>query len=122
MSVAEWVKGLARQWGTEVRRLEREIDGLQGTMGRIHEEGPVAASIRSYNDSLPYREFSRDVSIFHRAWIDLKPELKAVIWLDFKEGGAPKRKVSRSGLSKSAYYRKRTQALELISRDFHLYQ
>lgn len=122
MSAPEWIKGLARNWGREVRRFEKQIEGIQGTMGRIMEEGPVAASIRSYRDSIPYSDFSRDVQTFHRAWLDLKPELKAIIWLDFKVSGKTTKKMKDADMSKTTYYRTRTKALELITRDFHLYQ
>ena len=121
MSIPEWAKGLARNWGAELRRFERDIEGLQGTMGRIHEEGPVGAAIRSYREDIPYHEFTHPVKTFHRAWIDLKPELKAIIWLDFKMPGKTKAKIKKSGLPQATYYRKRAEALNIIVRDFHLY-
>ena len=122
MSVPEWVKGLARNWGREVRRFEKQIEGIQGTMGRIMEEGPDGAAIRSYRDTVPVSDFSRDVQTFHRAWLDLKPELKAIIWLDFKVRGKTIKKMKDADMPKTTYYRTRREALTLIARDFHLYQ
>ena len=120
--IPDWVKGLAEMWGQHVRRFEAKLGNIQGTMGRIREEGPEGAAIRSHYDRLPYQEFPREVRTFHRAWMDLKPHQQAIVWLSYKEPGAQKKKIKKAGISKSAYYRRRAEALNKIAINFHLYQ
>lgn len=118
----DWVKGLAELWGQNVRRFEARLGSIQGTMGRIREEGPEGAAIRSYHDHLPYTEFPREVRIFHRAYMDLKPHLKAVLWVSYKVPGPLKKKIKKMGVSRSAFYRRRAEALNKIAANFYLYQ
>jgi hypothetical protein len=129
MSDLDWVKSLAVAWGREVRRFNKRAQGVSGTMGRIYEEGPDGAAIRSYRpddiQGMPKIDFPREINKFHRAWIDLDYELKSILVVDFvvpNRRGKKHKKWGALEVSKDAYYRRRNRALTKIAMDFHLYE
>ena len=119
--VPDWVRGLAQAWGSEVRQFEQRIKSVQGTMGRIREEGEGAA-IRGFGDNIPHVDFPRQVQQFHRAWIDLDFHHKAAIWVQFKETWRRPKKMQTLGKeSTTSYYRAVNKALVAIAVDYRLY-
>jgi hypothetical protein len=118
--VPNWIRSLAQAWGHEVRKFEARLGNVQGTLGRIKDEGP-GASIRGHGDYIPYNEFPREVNKFHKAWLDLDYVPRTMIWLHFKKRGKVKKKAKKIGFGKTKYYKELNAALVQIAIDFHLY-
>ena len=113
----DWVHSLGKDWGHWVRRSEAQAGQIQGTMGRIVEEGPAAAAIRTRGSHIPIVDFPRDVRKFHQAWLGLPAKYKQIIWVDYRLRMPVQRKFDTMGLKKNAYYRLRDKAHSLISWD-----
>ena len=119
--VPNWVRPLAESWGHEIRKFEKKVGAIQGTLGRIRDEGPDGAAIRGAPDYVPKIDLPRQVSKFHKAWIDLDHQEKNIIWLQFKEYGKTRDKWAVMGMKKTKYYKTLNAALEKIAKIFHLY-
>lgn len=120
--VPPWIDTTAGDWGREMRRFEKRITAVQGTMGRIREEGPVGAAIREFRDHLPKIDFMDDqVAKFHMAWIDLDTKERAYVWVHFKEHGKVKDKLKRLDTKINDYYDTLRMTLCRISADWHCY-
>lgn len=96
-------------------RKAASVDGaIQGTLGRIREEGLDGAAIRSHSDKIPIIDFPLDVAKFHRAWRHLEPHLQGVIFVDYRMREPLPRKLEIMRMKKSKYYRTRRVALDKI--------
>ena len=120
--VPSWILGLAEEWGYSMRRFESKLTQISGTLGRIHEEGPVGAAIRGHGDHLPDIDLEPEVQKFHRAWLDLDVRDRKILWIAFKEPGPAKKKYLKMELPKKTYYRYRENALMKVCVDYHLYE
>ncbi len=120
--VPNWVRPLAEKWGHEIRKFQSKAGNIQGTMGRIRDEGPDGAAIRGAPDYVPKVDLPRQVNKFHRAWTDLDYHEKDILWLQFVEFGKTKDKWAYMGMNKSKYYRTLNASLEKIARVFHFYE
>jgi hypothetical protein len=109
-SLIDWVHALAIEWGHWLRKAEARQSSIQGTLGRVRDEGPVAAAIRSKSDRIPCVDFPQRVNAFHRAWLSSPEEYRDILWLDYKRRLPAKEKIRISGLKKHTYYRKRAKA------------
>jgi len=120
--VPEWIHGTAEAWAREVRRFEKKIKNIKGTMGRIREEGPVGASIRGGTDFVPDVDFKdEEVKKFHRAWLDLDVNPRHHVWIHFKEFGAIREKVQALDTNSKSYYDTIRHTLCKMAAEFHLY-
>jgi len=111
----DWVHSLANDWGHWLRKSEAKQGSIQGTFGRISEEGLDGAAIRSHGSKIPVIDFPEDVAKFHRAWLGLDRQYQMVLWVDYKMRKPTKQKFKALNKSKNAYYRLRDQAHSLIS-------
>lgn len=118
--MADWIHCLANDWGHWMRRSAAIDSAIQGTLGRIRDEGLDGAAIRAHSDKIPITEFPLDVARFHRAWKQLEPHLNAIIFLDYRMRDPLQRKLRVARVSKSKYYRLRRQALDAIARNMAL--
>lgn len=115
--MTDWVHHLAAEWGHWLRRLEAEGSLVQGTLGRIFEQGPVAAAIHTaYNSQLiPIREMPKRVAQFHSAWLTLDEAHQVLLFVEYKLRLGVKKKFRICNLKKDAYYRARAKAKLLIA-------
>jgi hypothetical protein len=113
--VIDWVHSLGKDWGHWVRRQEAQAGRLQGTLGRIMDEGPDGAAIRSRGTRIPIVDFPEDVRKFHRAWLNLERQYQMIIWVDYRMRVPVQRKFELMNRKKNAYYRLRDKAHSLIS-------
>ena len=111
----DWVHSLGRDWGHWVRKSEAMSGRIQGTLGRIQDEGLDGASIRSHGTKIPILDFPEDVARFHRAWLSLDRQYQMVLWLDYKMRKPIKVKFLLMNKKKDAYYRLRDRAHSIIS-------
>lgn len=120
--VPSWIEGTAVEWAKEMRRFEKKLGNIQGTLGRIHEEGPVGASIRQVNDNIPNVIFyDHEVRKFHLVWLDLDVQERNHIWVHFKEFGKIKDKVAKLETNNRMYYRMLRNTLNQMAQSFHFY-
>ena len=112
----DWVHALAMDWGHWMRRSAAVDTAIQGTLGRIRDEGLDGAAIRSHTDRIPVTDFPLDVARFHRAWKQLDPHLGSIIFLDYRMREPLGKKLEIVRMSKSKYYRTRRKALNNIAR------
>ena len=119
--VPNWIRSLAESWGHEMRKFEAKLGNVQGTMGRIKEEGE-GASIRSYSDHLPNIDFPEEVQKFHRAWLDLDYQYRNIIVIGFQKRGPAIKKYRKMGMKRWKYYKTLNTALIQIAVDWHLYE
>ena len=119
--VPEWIQGNAEVWAHEVRKFISKAGSVQGTMGRIADEG-VGAAIRSFNNNPPAVDF-RDLETtkFNRAYLDLDTQPRHVLWVHFVEFGSAREKQEFVGLKKTKYYEMLRDTLCKMATDFHLY-
>ena len=110
----DWIHELAREWGHWVRKAEAKQRQISGTLGRIVEEGPDGAAIRSHHDNIPIVDFPEDVAKFHRAWLKLGKDDKLLIEVDYKRRYSVGKKFAAVGKKKDAYYRARSGALASV--------
>lgn len=109
--MTDWVHALAIDWGHHLRRLEAQSSLVQGTLGRIVEQGPDGAAIRvTFSAKVPVIDWPRHVAEFHRAWLELEELHQAIIFIDYKLRLPVKRKFRLAGKKKDAYYRARANA------------
>lgn len=121
--MTDWVHALARDWGYWIRRTEAEASLVHGTLGRIAEEGPEGAAIRSAyaaGRNIPITDVPKDVAKFHRIWLTLTTDLKEIVYIDYKLRTPVARKYRWMGLSKNKYYKLRTRALVELERQLTL--
>jgi len=117
--VADWVKYLAQDWGHWMRKADRQ--SISGTLGRIREQGLDGAAIRGHVDNIPIIDFPKDVQAFHTAYKRLDPQHQKIIFLDFRIINVPHgEKFKALHLKKDAYYRRRRQALDAVTREMAL--
>lgn len=119
--VPEWIRGLANEWGHQMRKFEAKLTNIQGTLGRAVTEGAHGAATGQVGDYVPDIDFPVEVQKFHRAWIDLDIQKRSIIYLDFKTRAPVQSKWEKMGMSKSTYYRARANALIDLATSFHLY-
>ena len=120
--VAPWIHGLAEEWGKELRRFEKQITSIQGTMGRIRDEGPFGALVRANKGYVPNVDFrDQEVRRFHMAWGDLDVQERNGVLIHFKEFGSVKEKIEKMETNRKKYYEILRRGLDTIERDFHLY-
>jgi hypothetical protein len=112
----DWVHSLAKDWGHWVRKSEAMGGQLQGTMGRIMEEGLDGAAIRSHGQRIPILDFPKDVGRFHRAWLQLDRHHQMIIWVDYKMRKSVQEKLALMNKKKTAYYKLRNDAHGQLSR------
>lgn len=114
--MTDWVHALANEWGHWMRKAAALDGSIQGTLGRIRDEGPDAASIRVHGTRIPCLDFPSDVSRFHKAWLHLEPEYQAIIFVDYRMREAQSKKIQIMRKTKSAYYRLRKKALNSVAK------
>jgi len=107
----DWVHSMGNDWGHWVRKAEAKQGQIQGTLGRIKDEGLDGAAIKSHGYNIPVVDFPEDISEFHRAWLRLADEYQMIIWVDYKHRCPVKRKFKIMQKKKDAYYRLRGNAL-----------
>ncbi len=106
-----WVHSLADHWGHWMRKAEAKQGQIQGTLGRINEEGPEGAAIKSHGAKIPIVDFPEEIAAFHRVWLSLTDRHQMIIWIDYKQRGSVKQKFKKMDMKKDAYYRLRSAAL-----------
>ena len=111
----DWVHSLAKDWGHWMRKSEAKQGLVNGTMGRIKDEGINGAAIRSYGQKIPIVDFPDDVAEFHRAWLKLDRQFQNILWVDFKLRKSHKEKFALVHLPKTSYYRIRNRAQSMVS-------
>ena len=122
MAVPRGLPELAKLWGHEMRKLEAKASSIQGTMGRIREEGPTGAAIKGQRDYVPSIDFPDEVQRFHMAWRDLDFVPKTVIYVHYKQHGKAMKKAAKLGMNKSKYYREIRKALREIASTLFMYE
>jgi len=116
----DWVHSMGHDWGHWMRKAEAKQGQIQGTMGRIAEEGLDGAAIKSHGQKLPIIDFPEDIAEFHRAWLRLDREDHLLFWVDYKlRPGVPK-KFFMMNKKRTAYYRLRDRAHSAISYEMAL--
>ncbi len=117
---AEMDQGNGEAWGRDVRRIAET--GLQGTLGRISDEGPTGAAIRKFGWNLPPGVDFSDIEtlVFHRAWLDMNIEERAILWTRFVVDTT--RPYEVLDMSKSRYYRIYNLTMVKMACNFHLYR
>jgi hypothetical protein len=105
-----------------MRKFEAKLGNLQGTLGRIRDEGPDGAAIRGQADYTPDIDFPKEIRRFHQAWLDLDYGHRTVLWLDFVKKMPAVKKFEEMGMSKPKYYRTRREALRAIAMSYRLYE
>ena len=112
MRAPDWVVLLARDWGGEMRRLQKGGKNIRGTLGRVQTLGPNGAAIRGQAEHVPDIDFNdEEVAQFHRAWLDLDGHLNRILALDFIQRKSAPKKWGEMNMGKDAYYRFRKEAL-----------
>ena len=109
----DWVHSLGNNWGHWMRKAEAKQGQIQGTLGRIKEEGE-GASIRTHGSTIPIVDFPEEVAAFHRAWLSLIDRYQRIIWIDYKQRLSAKEKFREMDIKKDAYYRLRNDALTAV--------
>ena len=107
----DWVHSMGNDWGHWMRKAEAKQGQIQGTLGRIAEEGLDGAAIKSHGSKIPVVDFPEDVQEFHAAWLRLDDKYQMIIWIDYKYRGAVKKKFKIMKKKKDAYYRLRGDAM-----------
>ena len=107
----DWVHSMGSDWGHWLRKAEAKQGQIQGTLGRIHEEGLNGAAIKSHGNKIPVVDFPEDVQEFHSAWLRLDDEYQMIIWVDYKHRCSVKKKFKIMEKKKDAYYRLRGDAM-----------
>ncbi len=116
----DWVHSLGGDWGYWMRKAERKLGQVQGTMARIKELGEGAA-IKSHGSKIPIVDFPEDIAEFHRAWLRLGTDHKMMIWVDYKLRKPIKMKFELMHKKKWAYYQFRDEAHSAISYEMALH-
>jgi len=111
----DWVHSMGNDWGHWVRKAEAKQGQIQGTLGRIKDEGLDGAAIKSHGYNIPVVDFPEDISEFHRAWLRLDREFQLLIWVDYKLRKSIKKKFALLNKKKTAYYLLRDHAHAAIS-------
>jgi len=114
--VTDWVHSLANEWGHWMRKSASRDGALQGTLGRIREEGADGAAIREYGQKVPIMDFPKDVGKFHRAWLRLSDPYQSIIFVDYRVRAGVKEKFDVMHMKRSKYYRVRRKALSETAR------
>ncbi len=117
----DWVHSMGRDWGHWMRKAEAKQGQIQGTLGRIHEEGLDGAAIKSHGTKIPIVDFPEDIAEFHRGWLKLDREYHLMIWVDYKLRAKIKEKFVLMNKKKGAYYRCRSKAHDAISYEMAVY-
>ena len=117
----DWVHSMGNDWGHCMRRSEAKQGQIQGTLGRIKDEGLVGAAIRSHGSKIPIVDFPEDIAEFHRAWLRLDRDYQMMIWVDYKLRSPIERKFELMNKKRSAYYRLRSSAHSAISYEMALH-
>ena len=120
--VSDWIIPLAREWGHEMRAFKAKLGNIQGTLGRIRDEGPDGAAIRGQGDYIPDIDFPLQVQQFHKAWLDLDYHLNKIIRIDYIERGPAPKKWAKMDMSRSEYYKYRRKALVSIQNELPFYE
>jgi hypothetical protein len=119
--VPEWIQGNAEVWGHEIRKFVKRAGNVQGTCGRIAEEG-VGAAIRSFNNEPPNVGFNDlETTKFNRAYLDLDTQPRHVLWVHFVEYGTARDKFEFVGVKRQKYYEILRDTLCKMAAEFHLY-
>ena len=118
--MSDWLDALANDWGHWMRRSAAVDGSIQGTLGKISEEGLDGAAIRSHSDRIPVTDFPLDVAKFHRAWRFLEPHLHGIIFVDYRMRAPLSKKLGIMHMKKSKYYRLRRTALDKICQTMSL--
>ncbi len=109
--MTNWVHELGREWGHWLRKADALAGKVDGTLGRIYEEGPAAAAIRTGNRSKVLAiEFPKEVDRFHRAWLKMPNDSAELLLVEYKLRIPAREKWRLVGKKKGAYYRARSAA------------
>ena len=103
-----------------MRKAEAKHGQIQGTLGRIRDEGSVGAAIRSVSNHVPVLDFPEDVAEFHHAWLRLDRDYKNIIFVDYRLRLPVSDKFELMNKKKDAYYRLRSKAHSMISYEMAL--
>jgi hypothetical protein len=123
LGVPSWIQVDAEDWGRDLRKFEKKITGISGTMGRIAEEGPVGAAIRGFGDHLPDVDFSHaDVQRFHLQWLNLGRREREILVMHYKEFGSIKSKLRKMNMRRNSYYNLIRETLCRMSAEAILYE
>ena len=117
----DWVDSMGNDWGHWMRKAEAKQGQIQGTLGRITEEGLNGAAIKSHGYKIPIIDFPEDISEFHRAWLRLDRDCQMMIWVDYKLNKPIKQKFALMNKKRSSYYRLRDKAHSAISYEMALH-
>ena len=101
----DWVDSMGTDWGHWMRKAEAKQGQIQGTLGRIAEEGLDGAAIKSHGSKIPVVDFPEDIAEFHRAWLRLDRGFHLMLWVHYKLRHRDVRKKFRlMNKKKNAYY------------------
>jgi len=101
----DWVHSMGNDWGHWMRKAEAKQGQIQGTLGRIGDEGLDGAAIKSHGSKITVVDFPEDISEFHRAWLRLDRDFQLMIWVNYKLRKSVKQKFNLMHKKRTAYYR-----------------
>lgn len=117
--MTNWIHELGREWGHWMRKADALAGNLTGTLGRVYEEGPAAAAIRTayQRSKIPLVEFPQEVDRFHKAWLQLPEDPAEILFIEYKLRVPFEEKWRLANKKKGAYYRARSDAqLQIAER------
>lgn len=109
------VRGAGSMWG-EYMRDQPNGYPTRSIMSRIKEEGPVGAAIKQHCRVVPVDGMGKTVAKFHRGYLRLNEERRAVIFLAYVTRMKWDDLAETLGVSKSTMYRMRNDALTEIGK------
>lgn len=113
------IKGAGSLWGEYMREQPNGYP-TRSMMSRIKEEGPVGAAIKQHVRSVPTEGMSKTVAKFHRGYLRLTEERRALIFLSYVSRMKWDDLATTLAVSKSTMYRMRNEALAEIGKTWEL--
>lgn len=109
------IKGAGSLWGEYMREQPNGYP-TRSVMARIKEEGPVGAAIKQHVRIVPVNGMSKTVAKFHRGYLRLAEERRALIFLAYVTRMKWDDLATTLDVSKSTMYRMRAEALAEIGK------